>query len=113
MKSRTLIRLVTGASSLSLSMLATAAFAQSQTPPEGPAKDDESIIVTGTRIARPEIEFPNPVTSVSAQMIERSGKIDVTSLLVNTPSLVGSLTNGSNAGSNSQNYAGGLPVPAT
>jgi iron complex outermembrane receptor protein len=106
MNATTLIRLVTGASTLSLSMLATAAFAQSQTPPESPSKDDESIIVTGTRIARPEIEFPNPVTSVSAQMIERSGKIDVTSLLVNTPSLVGSLTNGSNAGSNSQNYGG-------
>lgn len=106
MNSTTLIRLVTGASTLSLSMLATTALAQSQTPPESASTDDQSIIVTGTRIARPEIEFPNPVTSVSAQMIERSGKIDVTSLLVNTPSLVGSLTNGSNAGSNSQNYGG-------
>lgn len=66
----------------------------------------EEIVVTGSRIARPEIEFSNPVTSVSSVLIERSGKTDITSLLVDSPALVGSLTNGANAGSNSQNYGG-------
>lgn len=70
------------------------------------ATPTEEIIVTGSRIARPEIEFPNPVTSFSAVTIERSGKTDVTQILIDSPSLVGSLTNGANAGSNSQNYGG-------
>lgn len=68
------------------------------------SRKDEEIIVTGSRIARPEIEFSNPVTSFSSATIERSGKTDVTALLIDSPALVGSLTNGANAGSNSQNY---------
>ena len=112
MKSATLIRLITGTSTLSLLLLATGAYAQTQTTPEKASGDDhQAIIVTGTRIARPEIEFANPVTSVSAQMIERSGKTDVTSILIDSPALVGSLTSGSNAGSNYQNY-GGSSSPA-
>ncbi len=100
---------------LSLSMcsilaltVATAALAQTadKAPAAAEADASDAILVTGTRIARPEIEFSNPVTSVSAQMIERSGKTDVTTILINSPALTGSLTNGANAGSNSQDYGG-------
>ena len=71
-----------------------------------PAPDttDSDIIVTGSRIARPEIEFSNPVTTYSAQTIERRGTTDITELLSQSAALTGSLTNGANAGSNSQNY---------
>ena len=106
MMSRTLIRLVTSASALTFVTAATAAMARPQEQAAAPAADDQAIVVTGTRIARPEIESPNPVTSVSAEIIDRSGKTDITSILVDSPALVGSLTNGSNAGSNSQNYGG-------
>ena len=67
------------------------------------AENGGDIVVTGTRISRPEIELPNPVTAISAKLIESSGKTDVTTLLINSPALVGSVTNSSNAGSNSQN----------
>lgn len=112
MKIVTLIRLISGTSTLSWLMLAAPVYAQAQSTQEKAAGEDrQAIIVTGTRIARPEIEFANPVTSVSSQMIEQSGKTDVTSILVDSPALVGSLTSGSNAGSNYQNY-GGSSSPA-
>ena len=112
MKIVTLIRLISGTSTLSWLMLAAPVYAQAPSTQEKAAGEDrQAIIVTGTRIARPEIEFANPVTSVSSQMIEQSGKTDVTSILVDSPALVGSLTSGSNAGSNYQNY-GGSSSPA-
>ena len=71
-----------------------------------PAADEDVIIVTGSRITRPEIAFPNPVVSVSADMLLQAGKTDITSVLLDTPALIGSLGNGANAGSNSQNAGG-------
>ena len=68
--------------------------------------EDDAIIVTGSRILRPEISLPSPVVSVSADNLLQSGKTDITSVLLDTPALVGSLGNGANAGSNSQNAGG-------
>jgi hypothetical protein len=49
-----------------LSAVPFAAFAQETTAePEKPAE----VTVTGSRIARPETEFPNPVVSVSSDAI--------------------------------------------
>ncbi len=99
-------RLLATASVVFLALSSSAAIAQSVAVADTTTAKDEDIIVTGSRIARPEIEFSNPVTSVSSLEIQRSGKTDVTSLLIDSPALVGSLTNGANAGSNSQNYGG-------
>jgi len=99
-------RLLATASFVFLALSSGTAIAQSVAAADTTAAKDEDIIVTGSRIARPEIEFSNPVTSVSSLEIQRSGKTDVTSLLIDSPALVGSLTNGANAGSNSQNYGG-------
>ena len=93
-------------------LVAAASSGAAQTVGQGaaaPPRDtgspgDEAIIVTGSRIARPEIQFSNPVSSFSATTIAESGKTDITSILVDSPALLGSLTNGANAGSNSQNY---------
>jgi iron complex outermembrane receptor protein len=104
MRIASLARLTSCVSTLSLSLMASAASAQVQEKPDATQSDDQAIVVTGSRIARPEIESPNPVSSFSADTIARSGKTDITSLLVDSPALVGSLTNGANAGSNSQNY---------
>ena len=104
MKTTAFIKLAASASVLAFATNALPAFAQ-----EAPAKApdaEESIVVTGSRIARPEIEFSNPVTAVSSEMIARSGKTDITQILIDSPALVGSLTNGANAGSNSQDYGG-------
>ena len=106
MRLEVFLKLSTAMSALALSAYSSVATAEliKKAPEADPTS--EAIVVTGSRIARPEIAFPNPVTSVSAQSIERSGKTDVTSILIDSPALVGSLTNGANAGSNSQNYGG-------
>ncbi len=98
------VYLSTGASIIALAVAASSAVAQTKDDAANPAVED--IIVTGSRIARPEIEFSNPVTSFSAQALALRGTTDITQLLTQSPALVGSLVNGANAGSNSQNYGG-------
>jgi outer membrane receptor protein involved in Fe transport len=79
-----------------LSAVPFAAFAQETTAePEKPAE----VTVTGSRIARPETEFPNPVVSVSSDAIKLSGKTNVTELLTRSPALVGSVVGDQTAGS--------------
>jgi len=67
------------------------------------AAADDVIIVTGSRIARPEFSFPNPVQAFDAARIEESGKTNLTDFLVTSPALLGSMTNISVAGSNLPN----------
>ena len=100
------LQLSTAMSAFALSAYSSVAAAEVMKKAQEADPTSDAIVVTGSRIARPEIAFPNPVTSISAQSIERSGKTDVTSILIDSPALVGSLTNGANAGSNSQNYGG-------
>ncbi|MEQ8934861.1 MAG: TonB-dependent receptor plug domain-containing protein, partial [Amphiplicatus sp.] len=65
----------------------TGAFAQ-----DNPGGDE--IVVTGTRIERPALSAPSPVTSIGAEDISRSGETNLTDLLNDVPSLVGSQDNG-------------------
>lgn len=67
------------------------------TPSDEP--QSEEVVVTGSRIARPEIDQPNPVTSFSAATLEQSGRTNVTDFLVQNPALLGSLTSADQAGS--------------
>jgi len=62
------IWLLTAVSLFALASSAEVATAQTSAQPaasatQTPAPPDDQIVVTGTRIARPEIEFANPVTS--------------------------------------------------
>jgi iron complex outermembrane receptor protein len=66
----------------------------------GQQQPDADIVVTGSRIARPELSLPNPVQVISSQTIEESGKTNLTDYLVNTPALLGSQSNIFAAGSN-------------
>lgn len=70
-------------------------------PPETGSGDDV-IVVTGSRIARPELAFPNPVQSFTSENLAQSGETNITDFLLDTPALVGStsgeFTSGSNAG---------------
>ena len=78
-------------------------------PPVAAGEDDaEVIIITGSRIARPEIAFANPVETLSAVDIVQSGKTNLTELLVESPALVGSITSEQNSGSNT--LGGGVGV---
>src|SRR6188768_2483962 len=65
--------------------------------------DDEVIVVTGSRIARPELALPNPVVALGAANLEQSGKVNVTDFLADQPALIGSQTSTLSAGSNLAN----------
>ncbi len=105
-----------GHGAFAIAALFAAASASAQTTPDAatasqvpadaaqPADDaaqGEEIVVTGSRIARPEIDSPTPVTSFSAAAIEQSGRVNVTDFLVQSPALLGSSTSAQQSGSTS------------
>jgi outer membrane receptor protein involved in Fe transport len=77
-----------------------------QTPPEqktaatapdtAPAAGD--VVVTGSRIVRPDFAQPNPVVSLDAAALQRSGNTNVTSFLERVPALTNSLDSTRTAG---------------
>lgn len=94
-------RLLAVGSILALTITANAARAQSAKPPVKVVDDADVIVVTGSRISRPETSFPNPLEAFSSKQLKLSGKTDVVELLVRSPSLIASITNSQNAGSGS------------
>ena len=63
------------------------AFAQQKPAASAPAVTLEEIVVTGSRIARPELESPTPVTILSAAEIQASGNLNVADVLRNLPAV--------------------------
>jgi outer membrane receptor protein involved in Fe transport len=59
-----------------------------------------SIIVTGSRIRRPDFSTPNPVISIGSDRIEESGTTNLTDFLTGYPALQGSSTSADNSGDN-------------
>lgn len=57
------------------------------------------IVVTGSRIPRPEIDNPNPVVSYGAESLAQSGRTNLTDFLVQNPALLGSSTSADQSGS--------------
>ncbi|WP_242116947.1 TonB-dependent receptor plug domain-containing protein [Sphingomonas lacusdianchii] len=82
--------------------LFAAASAHAQTAPETPPASDEGseIVVTGSRIARPDYAAPNPVVSLGAEELRQSGTTNVTSFLQRVPALTNSLDSTRTAGRN-------------
>lgn len=82
--------------------LLAATSAQAQTAPETPAASDDGgeIVVTGSRIARPDYAAPNPVVSLGAEQLRQSGTTNVTSFLQRVPALTNSLDSTRTAGRN-------------
>lgn len=74
--------------------------------------DDQgnTIIVTGTRVARSELDFANPVATITADAITESGRTNLADLLVQNPALVGSVTGNLTAGSNPDFGESGLDL---
>ncbi len=95
--------LALGAAALAL---ATGGPAVAQDAPA--AAEEEVITVTGSRIARPDYQFSNPVVSVGAEQIENSGITNVTEFLQDIPALLNSDDNNDNAGSNAEIGTAGL-----
>lgn len=83
-------------------LLSTAAHAQEAPAQEGVAaasEDESPIVITGSRIARPEADSPNPVVSINSATLQQSGQVNLTDLLVTNPALVGSSTSADAGGS--------------
>ncbi|MDP9086911.1 MAG: TonB-dependent receptor [Pseudomonadota bacterium] len=70
------------------------------------------IVVTGSRIARPDFAAPNPIVSYSAAAIQQSGNTNITNFLLRIPALTGSRdvtqTSGGNGVSSGQFGIAGL-----
>lgn len=62
--------------------------------------DDREIVVTGSRIRRPDFDTPSPVTSLDAVALQQSGQTNLTNILANTPALQGSTNSLDTAGGN-------------
>lgn len=79
-----------------------ATAAESAAPLEtGTGEND--IVVTGSRISRPEFSFPNPVQAYTSETIQQAGTTNITDFLIESPALRGSTSNINVAGSNLQN----------
>lgn len=99
--------LCAGALALAGSLQAAPALAQDVTNEEGQpvdatgeeAAEGAPIVVTGSRIARPEIDSPNPVMSVTNETIQQSGLTNLTDVLVQNPALISSSTTADAGGS--------------
>lgn len=93
---------------LGAALLSMPAFAQEtpaaapQAAPEAAAEDEgQVIIVTGTRIARPDLEAASPVTVVTGESIKLSGQTGVEEFLRDVPQAtpaIGGNTNNGNPG---------------
>ncbi len=70
------------------------------TPAEPDAAD---IVVTGSRIVRPDFAAPNPIVSFDAANIQQSGNTNVTNFLQRVPALTNSVDSTQTAGSDRLN----------
>ena len=77
---------------------ATASAAQAAT--DGDQTLDKDITVTGSRIARPDYEAPNPIVSFNATDIQQSGNTNLTNFLERIPALTGSRDSTDTSGGN-------------
>ncbi len=96
-------------STLALTAALTAALpemaraqAQAQPEAEAPAADAATIVVTGTRLRRPDYQTANPTLSFGKDLLEKQGVTNVTTFLTTAlPALVGSSTSRDNSGDRS------------
>lgn len=85
-----------------------ATAAQAQEAPAGGEQPEQvgEIVVTGSRIARPDYVSNSPIVSVSAEAIENTGQITVEKALSQMPQFTGSFGQG-NTGTTSTGLNGG------
>ena len=81
------------------------AFAQQSAPADPPADPAPAadIVVTGSRIVRPDFRAPNPIVSTTAKDIVESGQTNVTNFLLRVPALTNSVDSTQTAGVNRLN----------
>ncbi|WP_419807907.1 TonB-dependent receptor plug domain-containing protein [Sphingomonas sp.] len=79
---------------------ATAAPTDAAQAPVDQAAPGGDVIVTGSRIARPDFEAPNPIVSFNATNIQQSGNTNLTDFLQRVPALTGSRDRADTSGGN-------------
>ena len=84
---------------LAVALLASPVQAQ-EADAASPSTDENRIIVTYSRIARPEAQGAAPVATIDEETLANSGQTNVTDLLKQTPALIGSIDNFQAAGTN-------------
>jgi outer membrane receptor protein involved in Fe transport len=91
-------------------ILSAGATAQAQTassPSSTPSNTQvQEVVVTGSRIARPNLDQPTPISTLSSQQLEDAGTADLGQALANLPSI--GTYSGNRA--NSNNYGNGAGV---
>ena len=63
---------------------------------EDQADSDDAIVVTGSRLVRPELDAPSPVTTVDSETFDLTGTVTVETLLNELPQLIPGNTRTSN-----------------
>ena len=80
----------------------TAATANANCLPTSPlpcmADNAETVLVTGTRIARPEVSAPSPIITLDAADLQASGSLNLGEYLTRIPALKGSLNDFNTSG---------------
>ena len=79
---------------LGLALISTPSFAQEAAPAEEEAEAAPAIVVTGSRIARPNQESAAPVTVVTAEDFKATGSTKVEDLINNLPQVVATQNSG-------------------
>ena len=75
---------------------APAAEEQPTIAPENQQDSDDAIVVTGSRLVRPELDAPSPVTTVDSETFDLTGTVTVETLLNELPQLIPGNTRTSN-----------------
>jgi outer membrane receptor protein involved in Fe transport len=75
---------------------APAAEEQPTIAPEAQQDSDDAIVVTGSRLVRPELDAPSPVTTVDSETFDLTGTVTVESLLNELPQIIPGNTRVSN-----------------
>ena len=98
-----------GVAALLAAILPSTALAQDAVQPQAAASEVEELIVTGSRIPRPNLEQPTPVATVGEAMIDNSGTTSLGDILAQLPALSSSGTVRANSDSGAN--LGGLSFP--
>ncbi|WP_171981973.1 TonB-dependent siderophore receptor [Brevundimonas sp. LM2] len=91
---------------LAASLMSAPVLAQTAQPVQDEATTVEEVVVTGSRIPRPNLEQPTPVSTVTSEAIETAGTQDLGSIIAELPAL----SSGSTVRGNSDSFGddGGL-----
>ncbi len=88
MRKTSILKAGTAPIALGLMLAAVPAFAQDQTESEEGTEEPATILVTGSRIARPDLESASPVASVTSETISLTGTLTLEELINDLPQVI-------------------------